>query len=237
MAPSHLDPVDALVELGQIKLGETDLHGVQESIVGLAKRAVPAAREVSVTLVRGAEAQTVAATSPVAVSLEEWQYQRGTGPCLDAAEAGRTLSVPDTSVEVRWPDWAARAQAEGIRSLLSIGLPVQDTVVGALNMYGARPEAFDEESIALARAFAEYAAVALANAHLYETTTTVVRQLQTAMESRAVIEQAKGIIMGERRCTADEAFALLVKVSQNSNRKVREVAAALVTQAGQPRSG
>lgn len=235
MAASRLEPFDALAELSQIKLGETDLRGVQESIVGLAKRTVPGTREVSVTLVQGAEAHTVAATGPLAVQLETWQYERGSGPCLDAAEAGGTVSIPDTSAEPRWPDWAAQAHAEGIHSLLSIGLPVRDTVVGALNMYGAVPDAFDEESISLARTFAGYAAVALANAHLYDATTTVVRQLRTAMESRAVIEQAKGIVMGDRRCTADEAFALLVKVSQDSNRKVRDVAAMLVAEASQPR--
>jgi AmiR/NasT family two-component response regulator len=73
--------------------------------------------------------------------------------------------------------------------------------------------------------------VALANAHLYDSTATLARHMQTAMESRAVIEQAKGIVMGERRCTAEEAFAVLVKVSQDSNRKLRDVAAALVERA------
>jgi AmiR/NasT family two-component response regulator len=64
--------------------------------------------------------------------------------------------------------------------------------------------------------------------HLYESTRTLAEQLQTAMESRAVIEQAKGVLMGQRRCTADEAFEILVKLSQQSNRKLREVAQALV---------
>jgi AmiR/NasT family two-component response regulator len=73
--------------------------------------------------------------------------------------------------------------------------------------------------------------VALANAHLYDTTATLAQQLRAAMESRAIIEQAKGIIMGQRRCTAEEAFTLLRKVSQDSNRKLRDVATALVAEA------
>ena len=73
--------------------------------------------------------------------------------------------------------------------------------------------------------------MALANAHLYESTATLARQMQEAMRSRAVIEQAKGIIMGQRRCSAEEAFTLLAKLSQDSNRKLREVAEALVARA------
>jgi AmiR/NasT family two-component response regulator len=73
--------------------------------------------------------------------------------------------------------------------------------------------------------------VALANAHLYDTQATLAQQLQAAMESRAVIEQAKGIVMGSRRCTAAEAFSILSRISQDTNRKLREVAAELVASA------
>jgi transcriptional regulator with GAF, ATPase, and Fis domain len=119
-------------------------------------------------------------------------------------------------------------------SSLSIGLPIQEAVVGALNVYGTKPDAFDDDAITLAQTFAGYAAVAMANAHLYDTTATLAHHMQAAMENRAVIEQAKGIVMGERRCTADEAFAILVKVSQDTNRKLRDVTATLVNQAAFP---
>jgi len=85
--------------------------------------------------------------------------------------------------------------------------------------------------------FAGYAAVALANAHLYDTTANLAQQMQAAMDSRAVIEQAKGIIMGDRRCTADEAFAILTRLSQDSNRKLRDIAAALVDRAAEGPKG
>lgn len=122
-----------------------------------------------------------------------------------------------------------------MRSSVSIGLPVQDAVVGALNVYGSRPAAFDDGDVQVATTFAGYAAIALANAHLYDSTATLTNQMQQAMESRAVIEQAKGIVMGERRCSGDEAFALLARVSQESNRKLRDVAAAMVQRAELPR--
>ena len=231
MSDTPLDPTDAFAELGRIKLGETNLDGVLDRIARLAKRTIPGAEEVSVTLVRGADAHTAAFTGRLALTLDEWQYQRGHGPCLTAAETAATMSVPDMSTEGRWPDWATRAHTEGVGSSLSVGLPVQEAVVGALNIYGTKPDAFDEDAITLAQTFAGYAAVALANAHLYDSTANLAQQMEAAMQSRAVIEQAKGIIMGERRCTAEEAFGILAKLSQDSNRKLRDVAAALVDRA------
>jgi GAF domain-containing protein len=226
-----LDPAAAFAELGRIKLSETDLDHVLSRVAELAKRTLPGASEVSVTLVRGDKARTVAFTGPLASILDEWQYEQGHGPCMDAAAAGATLSIPDMAVESRWPSWAARAAEAGACSSLSIALPVQENVIGALNVYSVDPKAFDDDAVTLAETFAGYAAVALANAHVYDATATLAQQMQAAMRSRAVIEQAKGIIMGQRRCTADEAFALLSKLSQNSNRKLRDVAEAVVAQA------
>jgi GAF domain-containing protein len=231
MLDHPLDPTEAFALLGRIKLSETDLPGVLNQIAELAQRTVPGAEEVSVTLVRTDAAYTAAYTGEIALILDEWQYDQGRGPCLDAAQAAAVVPVPDTAADQRWPDWAARARAAGVHSSLSIGLPIQDAVVGALNVYGTKPEAFDDDAITLAQTFAGYAAVAMANAHLYDTTATLAHHMQTAMESRAVIEQAKGIIMGDRRCTADEAFAILVKISQETNHKLRDVAVTLVDQA------
>jgi GAF domain-containing protein len=229
------DPTEAFAQLGRIKLSDTNLDGVLDTIAGLAKRTIPGASEVSVTLVRGNGAHTAAFTGELALSLDESQYQSGHGPCLDASAAAATMSVPDMASEKRWPQWAARARETGVNSSLSIGLPVQDTVTGALNMYATRPDAFDDDAIVLGQTFAGYAAVALANAHLYDTTASLAQQMQAAMDSRAVIEQAKGIVMADRRCTADEAFSTLIKVSQDSNRKLRDVAAALVARTAEHR--
>ncbi|MER7456854.1 GAF and ANTAR domain-containing protein [Micromonospora sp. NPDC126480] len=235
MDNTPLQPAEALAELGRIRLGETGLDAVLTQVAGLARRSVPGCDEVSVTLLRGESPTSVAYSSSLARQLDEWQYEQGRGPCLDASVSGDPLNLPDLATEDRWADWAARARAAGVGSSLSIGLPIQEAVVGTLNMYGARPGAFDADGIELAKTFAAYAAVALANAHLYESTATLAQQMQEAMANRAVIEQAKGIVMGERRCTSEEAFALLVKISQDTNRKVRDVAAALVEQATRPR--
>jgi GAF domain-containing protein len=236
MTAQPIDPQSAFAELGRIKLSEIDIQGVLSRIASLAKRTLSSADEVSVTLVRHRRAHTAAFTGQLAIHLDERQYENGRGPCLDACAGHRTLSVPDMSRESRWPDWAAQAMEAGARSSLSVGLPIEQQVTGALNIYSRKPEAFDDDTIVLAQTFAGYAAVALANAHRFEASTTLAQQMQAAMESRAVIEQAKGIIMGERRCTADQAFDILSRVSQDSNRRLRDVAAALVDRAQGNRS-
>jgi GAF domain-containing protein len=230
-----MDPTEAFAELGKIKLSDTDLDGVLNTIAVLAQRTVPGAAEVSVTLVRDKKAHTAAFTGELAVNLDEAQYESGHGPCLDASAAAITLFVPETAHESRWPRWASQALDIGVYSSMSVGLPVQGAAVtGALNIYATKPEAFDDDAIAVAQTFAGFAAVALANAHLYDATATLAQQMQTAIDNRAVIEQAKGIIMGGRHCTADEAFRILTKLSQDTNVKLRDVAAALVARAEDP---
>jgi GAF domain-containing protein len=232
MTDSHpLDPIDAFGRLGRIKLADTDLAGVLEEVARLAKRTIPGADEVSVTLVDKKKARTAAYTGRLALGLDELQYDIGHGPCLDASATATAMSLPDMTAEDRWPDWAARAAQAGARSSLSIGLPMHEQITGALNVYATEPKAFDHDAVILGQTFAGYAAVALTNAHLYDAQTNLARQMQAAMQSRAVIEQAKGILMGSRHCTADEAFAILTRLSQDTNRKLRDVATALVASA------
>ncbi len=228
MAQHPTDPASAFAEFGRIKLGETDLPGVLTRVAEIARGTIPGADEVSITLTRAGRPYTAAYTGEIALLLDERQYEGDAGPCLQAAADKTTVSVPDTATDTRWDGWAARAAAAGVGSVLSVGLPIVESVAGAVNIYGLTPHAFDADTIRLAQRFAGYATVALANAHLHDSTASLAQHMQAAMENRAVIEQAKGIIMGERRCTADEAFAILTRISQDTNRKVREVAAALV---------
>jgi GAF domain-containing protein len=234
MTAHHLpDPTDAFAELGRVKLNETDLDGVLRKVAELAKRTIAVVDEASVTLIRGKNAHTAAYTGDLALTLDEWQYAGSAGPCLDAAATSATLSVPDLTGEKRWPGYIPHALKAGVLSSLSVGMPVTDNVAGALNLYSTRAHSFDDDAQSLAQTFSEYATVALANAHLYHESSTLAQHMHTAMANRAVIEQAKGIIMADRRCTADEAFRILSKLSQDTNRKVRDVAAALVANAHQ----
>ena len=132
------------------------------------------------------------------------------------------------AAETRWPGFARRALAASIRSSLSVALPMQKAVVGALNIYATQPANFDQGAIELARTFAGYAAVAIANAHLYQTTATLAEDMRRAMETRAVIEQAKGILIAQQHCTSEQAFELLTRLSQTTHRKLRDCATDLV---------
>jgi GAF domain-containing protein len=227
-APHPADKVFA--QLGQIVLGDQPLPQILERVVHLARQVLPGASDVSITLIAGTEPMTLAFTGPVAISLDERQYEDEAGPCLASAQAGQIVAVPDMASETRWPTFADQAVQQGIRSSLSVPLPVQRNVTGALNFYADTTGAFDSEATDLGETFAGHAAVAVANAHLYETTAALAAQMQEAMATRAVIEQAKGILMRDRNCAADDAFDALVRLSQESHIKLRDVAQRLVDQ-------
>jgi GAF domain-containing protein len=231
-------PAEAVSELARIVFVDAPLESVLEQVAAIAKRAVGGAHEVSVTLLNGQRPTTAAFTGDLALVADELQYALGSGPCTDAARGGEVLLVHDMLTETRWPGYAEAVATKGVRSTLSVPLPVQDDVLGALNVYARRPRAFSGEDAAVAETFASYAAVAVRNAHAYAGAAGLVHQLREAMRSRAVIEQAKGIVMGHRRCTAEEAFDVLVRQSQQVNRKLRDVAAGIVEQATRtPASG
>jgi GAF domain-containing protein len=222
------DPRTAFAELSKIMLGTQPLDEVLGRIAELAKRTIPEVAEASVTLVRGREVSSVVFTGPLAVDLDERQYDAGFGPCVDAAASGATIAIPDTSASTDYPDFARMAYRRGITSTLSVGLPVERRIIGALNLYGNSGQPFEEASSELAHAFAGYAAVAVANAGVYASTAELARNLQRALESRGVIDQAKGILMAQHRLSPDAAFALLAEQSQRDNRKLRDLAADIV---------
>ena len=229
--PMHTQPQDAFAELAKITLADHSIDRVMEKIAALAKSTLSLQGEVSVTLVSRGKPSTIASTGSLATELDERQYARGYGPCLDCIQGGEPLMVREMATEQRWRDWAKSAEGLGAGSSMSIPVPVQREVSAALNVYSTDRDAFDDAALDLAKTFAAYAGVALANMHLYEAQAEVAEQLQQAMQSRAVIEQAKGILMGERRCTAQQAFDILVRLSQDANRKLRDVAEMLVAQA------
>jgi GAF domain-containing protein len=171
------------------------------------------------------------------MTVDEWQYQQGHGPCLAAAAANITVTVPDMAGDSRWPDWADRALEAGVHSSISVGLPLRESVSGALNVYAREPQAFDDDAVILAETFAGYAAVAMAHARPHDGPATLAGPTRSVMDRRAVLEQAKGIIMAERRCTADEAFSVLAKLAEYSHCEIHDVAAALTDAAVHPPKG
>lgn len=225
---SASDAAQAFAELGSIDLSTHDMQAVLARVAERTKQTIPGADEVSVSMLRDGKAATAAFTGELALQLDERQYEEGHGPCMEAAQSGSAVLVTNLETDDRWPDYVPSALEAGARSSLSVPLPIQEAVTGALNIYSREVRAFDEEACELAAAFAGYAAVAVANAQLLADAATLARQMQEAMASRAVIEQAKGVLMAQRGCDPDAAFDMLSRASRTSNRKLRDIAAAIV---------
>jgi GAF domain-containing protein len=139
--------------------------------------------------------------------------------------------IDDTQTETRWTEFCQAADSHGIRSTISLPLISHDEGIGALNLYSQEVAAFADTDETLAMALASQAAVVLGNAQVYWDAHELTQHLREAMRSRATIEQAKGILMGGSRCGPDEAFQMLVRASQRENRKLRDLAADLVSRA------
>jgi len=167
---------------------------------------------------------TIGSTDPRVDEIDEAQYEPDAVPCVEAMRTGAVVHIPDLAIDGRWPEFARAATARGVLSTLSIPLVDKDDNDGAVNLYACRTDAFDATSEKFGRAFAEQAVIGIA----YWKQSQLAEQLSLALESRAAIDQAKGILMGTTGCDADQAFDLLRQESQAENRKLREVAAELI---------
>jgi GAF domain-containing protein len=217
-------------QLGRIVLGREPLGAVVSRIAELAREAVPGAEEVSVTLIEAGRARTVGFAGELAAALDERQYSSGRGPCMDAAVTGATIAIEDTATDTLYPEFSRAADRQGMKHTLSVGMPGLHATAGALNIYGRGERGpFSELARDVAAGFASYAGIALANAAVYAGAVQEVAQMKEAMVSRAVIEQAKGIIMRDQKCDAVRAFAILRDASSRKNQKLRDVAQAIVT--------
>ncbi|MQA02455.1 MAG: ANTAR domain-containing protein [Streptosporangiales bacterium] len=165
--------------------------------------------------------RTLATTSPASEDLHDLQYQLGDGPCVTALWHDRVVWSDDLAEEQRWPKFAAAAVERGIRSALGIQLYTHADTLGALNLYSDTPGAFDEVTRDVAQVFAAHAAVAIAEERGHA-------ELARALVTRQQIGQATGILAERHQLTTDEAFTLLVRASQNSNTRLRDLAARLV---------
>ena len=227
-------PEEALREvaaLAGVVLGQDDLASTLDEVTRVTVRVFAAADGASLTTFEDGRPGAVAADGPWARELDELQYEEREGPCLDAARTGNVFRVRDLTDEGRWPFYAPRAVALGARSMVSLPMMAEGKILGALDVYSRKPDALTAEDVSLGELIAAQAGIATQVAASFFRHRDLGMQLRQAMQSRAVIEQAKGIVMGARGASADEAFALLVELSQSTNRKLRDVAQALVDEA------
>jgi len=216
--------------LAGIIAGDSSQDAVLRRTCDVTRTVIDGAASVSVTVLESDRPRTAAASDDLALQADAAQYDNDSGPCLEAVRGVKTVLVADLAGERRWPGYVAKATPLGVRGSLSVPLGVENRVVGALNIYATAPDVFDDEAVDLAVELAQYAGIVATTADQYNRATTLADQMQRAMESRAVIEQAKGILMAQRHCSADEAFEVLVRLSQETHRKLRELAEALVAQ-------
>jgi GAF domain-containing protein len=221
---------EVLERLGRLSLRDLSMEALLQIVADLTKTVMPGRTEVSVSLLVKDAPSTVASTGRLATDLDESQYDRGHGPCLHAARTGELIEIGDTRTDSRWPDYMPRAAERGALSSLSVPLVIDEDgqVAGGLNIYAREPHAFDEDSRSAATRFAPYAAVAAGNLYAYRSAMDRAENLQTALETRGVIDQAKGILMARHKLTADQAFQVLARMSMKTNRKLRAVAEHLV---------
>jgi GAF domain-containing protein len=165
--------------------------------------------------------ETAAATDPIVAKLDAMQMEVGEGPDVSVLEDRLSVIVSDTRTDNRWPLWAKRVCDVGIRSLLSVRMYTDEETIGTLNAYSNHPDAFDVDDQAVAHILARHAAVALGSARKVE-------NLWLAVDARKRIGQAQGILMERFDLSSDQAFAVLLRYSQDNNMKLREVADRLV---------
>lgn len=218
------DVTEALQALFEVLDQEEDLSAILDRVCEQAVRAVPGADLASISLLREGVPETAALTDEHALAVDEAQYRSGEGPCLEAARTRRCQRVSVPEVSRRWPVFARSATALGVASYLSAPLVIDTEYQGSLNLYSRQPHGFRELDAALLELYSTAAEAALRNARRYRQARAQAVHLRTALASRAVIDQAKGVLMAVHRVGADEAFALLVQRSQQENLKVRELA-------------
>lgn len=220
-----------LVELVGLLTGTAGVQGFLTDLAAVAAAALTGS--CGITMRRGTGPLTVASSDARSLAVDEVQYDLDQGPCLQALSTGQVVSVPDLLAEHRWDGYPAHALAHGVRSSLTLPISSGQQTSGALNLYSPTPHAFDDSAtLARATAFAGQASAVLTVALRQAEQTQLTAQLREALSSRSVIDQALGIIMGQQRCDATAAFAVLRCASQGRNRKLRDIATDIVTSVG-----
>jgi hypothetical protein len=211
-------------EIGRELASHTQRSDALAALSDLAVRRVPGAEYAGITLIRSGKMTTVAATDEVVERIDEIQYQLGSGPCVDAVLDDAIYNPDDLRTDDRWPEFGHRAAAKtGVLSTLSFRLYLEadrDGVLAGLNMYSRAPAAFDEPARSIGLLLATHGALAVASAIARERADNLERALLNSRE----IGIAIGVLMARHKVTREQGFDLLRIASQQSNRKLSDIA-------------
>lgn len=225
-SPAERLPVERLQSL---LLDVADVQRFLTELAEISTTVVTAPVSTGITLRYDGNLMTFGSSDARAEGLDETQYRLGAGPCLQCMQEGSIVGVSDTRTEQRWPTYVGLAVAMGLRCSLSLPLTISGSTFGAMNVYGFEtPGLFGPTEQRRLELFAAQAAGTLRVATRQVKDATLLAQMEASLQSRTVIDQALGIIMGQQRCTASAAFELLRQESQNSRRRLRDIAADLV---------
>jgi GAF domain-containing protein len=227
---------DAVAALNRYFVSEDTLSQTLHRVAELTMRALPQTTHVGITMMVDGRAGTAIFSDPEVPEIDQAQYRTGRGPCLDAFKTGVAQVIPSTLERGSWQEFRDSAARHGVLSTLSLPLTASKGTIGALNLYAGTTEAYQAEDVVTGELFAAQAAFVLANAQAYWDARSLSENLTQAMQSRATIEQAKGILMATTGCTPDGAIQLLIQQSQAENIKLRELAAQIVNNAMRKRS-
>jgi len=198
-----------------------------DSVVQHAVEYVPGCRWAGITIRQQKRLQTLASTDALVDEVDQLQYELSEGPCVDALLVEGSYLIHDMSTEERWPRWAPRADERGAHAALSVRLSSDGQTVGGLNLYGDEPRAFDDDDVEVAHAYADTAAAVIAVSHRIE-------GLETALRTRHTIGLAQGVLRHRHGLGVDDAFQVLVRVSRQSNVRLRDLATEVVQENGLP---
>jgi GAF domain-containing protein len=234
-APDHAVLASAYGQLLGLLVQAPEIDAFVNEMVRLASEVVDPVAACGLTVCRDGQPFTAACTNDLAATVDEIQYGSDEGPCLEALRSGTVVHVDDLAADDRWDNYRPHAVAHGVGSSLSLPLSVEVENLGALNLYALTPGAFSQAQREQAEAFAVQSAAALTVSLRQVRHAAIQLQMAEAMVSSSVIDQAIGILMAQQRCTAGAAFELLRQASQGRNRKLRDIAAEIVTQvSGEP---
>ena len=227
------DLIESMTELARNLTEHESVRDTLESILALALRSIPGCHAASVTVLDAKDQpSTIAATDEKTRELDRRQYLLNDGPCLDAARRQQVNRWNLAEAEQRWPDFTSLGEEMGLRSYLSAGLGLAGRRLGALNLSSHDTDGFSQLDEDLITLFTVPASAAIVVVGRYAEARDLAAQLEHALRSRAVIDQAIGIVMAESRCDADQAFATLSRASNNRNMKLRDLATEIVMRVG-----
>jgi len=230
----------ALAALSRLLVAESSMGDTLLRVSQITTDAMSSAHMAGISLLgEDGRPSTAVFTDEEAPEIDSAQYGSGRGPCLDAWREHRVVRIDDMAEAVdEYPEFAKAADAHGVQSTISLPLVAGERGVGALNLYARTSNGFSTDDETLGMELAAAAAIVLANANDYWEASQLSEQLTQAMKSRAVIEQAKGMLMAQSpQLGPDEAFDLLRRASQRENVKLREIAQRIVDRKGSPAVG